>query len=99
MPNTHTNGWRAGQLFLGLLALLLTILATIFTDRLVMARNQAVDQEKISTLERKTDRITEEYVRKDWLDVRLQAVEGQLNRLEAAQIEMNKLLQRRKGER
>ena len=99
MPNTHTNGWRAGQLFLGLLALLLTILATIFTDRLVMARNQAIDQEKISTLERKTDRITEEYVRKDWLDVRLQAVEGQLNRLEAAQIEMNKLLQRRKGER
>lgn len=97
MLNTHTNGWRIGQFTLGLLALILTVLATIFTDRLVMARNQAVDQEKISTLERTTNRIAEEYVRKDWLDLRLQAVEGQLNRLEAAQIETNKLLQRRKN--
>ena len=99
MLNTHANGWRIGQFVLGVLVLILTVFATVFTDRLVMARNQAVDQEKISTLERKTDRIAEEYVRKDWLDVRLQAVEGQLNRLEAAQIETNKLLQRRKNER
>ena len=99
MANINGNGWRASQFFLGVVALILTIVATVFTDRLVMARNQAVDQEKISTLERTTNRIVEEYVRKDWLDVRLQAVEGQLNRLEATQVETNKLLERLRNKR
>ena len=84
-----TNGFGIRNGILALVAIIVTVIATLFADRLVIERSETSAMEQRSTLRRDVDSIKVEYARRDIMETRLNNLDKSVDKLDQGQQRLN----------